>query len=56
MWDLEQVDGKLRRMMRRATFGVIDEMESRGCSARTAALTLALGRLERVYNERGIFP
>jgi glutamate dehydrogenase (NAD(P)+) len=56
VWDLEQVDARLRRIMRRATFGVIDEMEARGCDARTAALTLALGRLDKVYNERGIFP
>jgi glutamate dehydrogenase (NAD(P)+) len=56
VWDLDQVDSGLRRIMRRATFGVIDEMTARRCDARTAALTLALGRLDKVYNERGIFP
>lgn len=56
VWDLEQVDDKLRRLMRRATFAVLDEAEARGCGLRTAALALALGRLERVYKERGIFP
>jgi hypothetical protein len=39
-----------------ATFAMLDEAESRNCGLRTAALTLALGRLERVYQERGIFP
>jgi glutamate dehydrogenase (NAD(P)+) len=56
VWDLEKVDGKLRKIMRTATFQVIDEMRTRGCDGRTAALALALGRLEKVYNERGIFP
>jgi glutamate dehydrogenase (NAD(P)+) len=55
-WDLEQVDSRLRRMMRKASFDVFGEMEERSCDARTAALTVALGRLEKVYNERGIFP
>jgi glutamate dehydrogenase (NAD(P)+) len=55
-WDLETVDSKLRKLMRRATFDVIDEMKARNCDSRTAAMTLALGRLERVYKERGIFP
>ncbi len=55
-WDLEKVDGKLRGLMRQATFNVIDEMKARDCDPRTAALTLALGRLEMVYKERGIFP
>jgi hypothetical protein len=42
--------------MRSATFQVTDEMKARGCDGRTAALALALSRLEKVYNERGIFP
>lgn len=56
VWDLDTVDAKLRRIMRRATFEVIREMEQRRCDARSAALTLALSRLERIYDERGIFP
>jgi glutamate dehydrogenase (NAD(P)+) len=56
VWDLEQVDARLRVLMRRATLSVIDEATGRNCDLRTAALTLALGRLERVYKERGIFP
>jgi hypothetical protein len=37
-------------------FGVLGEMGRRGLDSRTAAMALALGRLERVYFERGIFP
>jgi glutamate dehydrogenase (NAD(P)+) len=56
VWELGEVDDRLRTLMRRATFAVLDEAEARGCDLRTAALTLALGRLEKVYKERGIFP
>lgn len=55
-WDLEQVDRKLLRLMRKATNAVIEEGEQRKCTLRRAALTLALGRLQQVYKERGIFP
>jgi len=55
-WDLETVDRKLRTIMRRASFAVLAEMERQKVDARTAAMALALGRLERVYFERGIFP
>jgi glutamate dehydrogenase (NAD(P)+) len=56
IWDLEQVDTELYRKMRHATVAVLGEMKERGCNARTAAMSLALSRLERVYQERGIFP
>jgi glutamate dehydrogenase (NAD(P)+) len=56
IWELEQVDSELYRKMRHATIAVLAEMKERGCNARTAAMTLALGRLERIYQERGIFP
>jgi glutamate dehydrogenase (NAD(P)+) len=55
-WDLETVDSKLRGIIRRAAFGVLGEMGRRGLDSRSAAMALALGRLERVYFERGIFP
>lgn len=55
-WDLDQVDNKLQRIMSRAADGVLVEMGERKCQPRTAALILALSRLELVYNERGIFP
>lgn len=56
VWDLHEVDSRLRYLMHRATGEVVDESRSRDCDLRTAAMTLALGRLERVYKERGIFP
>jgi glutamate dehydrogenase (NAD(P)+) len=55
-WDLLRVDEELARVMHRATHDVIDEIESRQCEPRTAAMALALARLERIYKERGIFP
>ncbi len=56
VWELEKVDDELSRVMKRATHSVIDEMRVRKCEPRTAAMTLALSRLEKVYAERGIFP
>ena len=56
VWELERVDDELERLMKRATTSVIEEMETRKCDPRTAALTLALSRIEKVYVERGIFP
>ena len=55
-WDLAKVDEELHRVMARATEAVIDETKSRKCEPRTAAMTLALARIERSYRERGIFP
>jgi glutamate dehydrogenase (NAD(P)+) len=56
VWELEQVDEELGRIMRRATRHVIQEWQERKCQPRTAAMTLALSRIEKVYVERGIFP
>jgi len=56
MWDLEKVDFELSRMMKHATAAVIQEMKDRKVDPRTAAMTLALSRVERSYLERGIFP
>jgi glutamate dehydrogenase (NAD(P)+) len=55
-WDLETVDDELGRMMRRASTAVIEEMTERKCDPRTAAMALALMRVEEAYKERGIFP
>jgi glutamate dehydrogenase (NAD(P)+) len=56
VWELERVDDELSRIMKRATLAVIEEMKTRKCEPRTAAMTLALSRFEKVYVERGIFP
>jgi hypothetical protein len=42
--------------MLRSASSTIEQMVERKCSPRTAAMTLALSRLEKVYEERGIFP
>ncbi len=56
IWELEKVDEELNRVMTRATHGVLDEMKARKTDPRTAAMALAVGRLEKIYMERGIFP
>jgi glutamate dehydrogenase (NAD(P)+) len=56
VWDLDQVDRELRKIMTRATEHVLEEMQKRKVDPRTAALTLALSRIEASHRERGIFP
>jgi glutamate dehydrogenase (NAD(P)+) len=55
-WDLEEVQAKLEKRMKR-TFNEVSEYAStRKCDWRTAAIALALGRIAKPYQERGIFP
>ena len=56
VWELEQVDRELKRMMIRSTESVLEEIKKRKLDPRTAALTVALSRLEAAHKERGIFP
>ena len=55
-WDLEEVDGKLRKKIACAYRRVRDKAAELNTDWRTAAYVLALTRLETVYKERGIFP
>lgn len=55
-WDLDEVDGKLRKKIVGAFLRVRDRARVLDTDWRTAAYVLALGRLERVYKDRGIFP
>ncbi len=55
-WDLELVDERLKKKILRAYDGVVKEAKARRCDWRTAAYTVGLARLQRVYEERGIFP
>ena len=55
-WDLEEVDSKLKKTMVNAYVRVRDMVKKRRVDWRTAAYIVALGRLEKVYKERGIFP
>ncbi|MGD2049018.1 MAG: Glu/Leu/Phe/Val dehydrogenase [Chloroflexota bacterium] len=55
-WDLAQVDTKLHKMLMAAYDRVHQSAEAYDTDWRTAAYIVALGRLEKVYKERGIFP
>ncbi len=59
-WDLEEVNGKLRKKMRRAVDAVVDRWQQLGgvgeADFRTAALAVAIDRVARVALERGIWP
>jgi glutamate dehydrogenase (NAD(P)+) len=55
-WELEEVDGKLRRRLIGAYERVRDKAVELKSDWRTAAYVVALARLETVYRERGIFP
>jgi glutamate dehydrogenase (NAD(P)+) len=55
-WDLEEVDSKLHKQITGAYCRVRDAVRRFDTDWRTAAYIVALGRLETVYKERGIFP
>ena len=55
-WSLEEVDGRLKRMVDEAYEKVRDAATQYQTDWRTAAYIVALTALERVYLERGIFP
>lgn len=55
-WDLEEVDGKLHKIIIKAYRKVQGTALELNTDWRTAAYVVALRRLERVYQERGIFP
>jgi glutamate dehydrogenase (NAD(P)+) len=55
-WDLEEVDGKLHKIITNAYERVANEAKSLSADWRTAAYVIALSRLQSVYMGRGIFP
>jgi glutamate dehydrogenase (NAD(P)+) len=55
-WDLEEVDSRLERAMKRAYGRVVEYASEHNCSTRDAAYCLALERLAAVYKQRLIFP
>ncbi len=55
-WELEEVDSKLRKKIVSAYQRVRAAVRELSTDWRTASYVVALSRLERVYNERGIFP
>ncbi len=55
-WDLEDVDAKLRKTLLRAYDAVQETVQSYKTDRRTAAYIVAINRLGKAYEERGIFP
>lgn len=55
-WLLSEVDSRLKYMMSHAWQRMRDFARDHGVSSRTAALAVAVKRLDEVYAERGIFP
>jgi glutamate dehydrogenase (NAD(P)+) len=55
-WELEEVDCKLHKKIVSAYRRVREAAEEHHTDWRTAAYVVALSSLERVYQERGIFP
>jgi glutamate dehydrogenase (NAD(P)+) len=55
-WDLEEVEDKLQKRMKRTYLAVSEFAAAKKCDWRTAAMSLALQRIARPYGERGIFP
>jgi glutamate dehydrogenase (NAD(P)+) len=56
VWDLEEVEERLAKRMKRTFLAVSEYAATRKCDWRTAAMCLALGRIAKAYGERGIFP
>jgi glutamate dehydrogenase (NAD(P)+) len=55
-WELEEVEARLEKRMKR-TFGQVRDLAAeRKLDYRTAAYAIGLQRIETVYSERGIFP
>lgn len=55
-WELEEVDTKLRKTIINAYESVRDNAATYNTDWRTAAYIVALSRLGKAYEERGIFP
>ncbi len=55
-WSAEQVNKQLEDIMVRAFHAVYDEAQRRETDMRTAAMTLAVGRVAEAISTRGIYP
>ncbi len=55
-WTLDVVDHKLRDTLMAAADRTVVAKGNFGCTRRHAAYIVALDKLQRVYNQRGIFP
>jgi glutamate dehydrogenase (NAD(P)+) len=55
-WDLEEVEERLAKRMKRTYLQVSEYAAAKKCDWRMAAMGIALERIGRAYSERGIFP
>ncbi|HET6282684.1 MAG TPA: Glu/Leu/Phe/Val dehydrogenase [Polyangia bacterium] len=55
-WDLEEVEERLAKRMKRTYLQVSEYALLKKCDWRMAAMCIALDRISRAYLERGIFP
>jgi glutamate dehydrogenase (NAD(P)+) len=55
-WDLEEVEERLAKRMKRTFLAVSEYAAMKKCDWRMAAMCIALDRIGRAYAERGIFP
>ncbi|HEY4183806.1 MAG TPA: Glu/Leu/Phe/Val dehydrogenase [Polyangia bacterium] len=55
-WDLEEVEERLAKRMKRTYLAVSEYAAMKKCDWRSAALCIAIERIGKAYSERGIFP
>jgi glutamate dehydrogenase (NAD(P)+) len=55
-WDLEEVEERLAKRIKRTFLAVSEYAATRKCNWRNAAMCIALDRIGKAYAERGIFP
>ena len=55
-WDLEEVEERLAKRMKRTYLAVSEYAAAKKCDWRMAAMAIALERIGKAYAERGIFP
>jgi glutamate dehydrogenase (NAD(P)+) len=55
-WDLEEVEERLAKRMKRTFLAVSEYAAQKKCDWRMAAMGIALDRIGKAYAERGIFP
>jgi glutamate dehydrogenase/leucine dehydrogenase len=56
MWDLEQVNAQLQRIMVRAFTEMVETMRRHHVPPRAGAMILAVGRVAEATLVRGLFP
>jgi glutamate dehydrogenase (NAD(P)+) len=55
-WDLEEVEERLAKRMKRTFLAVTEYAAQKKCDWRMGAMGIALDRINKAYAERGIFP